>query len=91
MAIRKNCSAVLHRMALHRMKQKKDQIHTARVCHIQTGYDFPLKHYFKECGTLHEKTKMYKIRIPALTHDKEINDKTLPGFVLCESFKETWT
>lgn len=27
----------------------------------------------------------------ALTHDKEINDKTLPGFVLCESFKETWT
>ena len=61
MAMRKNCSAVLHRMALHRMKQKKDQIHTARVCHIQTGYDFPLKHYFKECGTLHEKTKIYKL------------------------------
>jgi len=30
-------------------------------------------------------------QIPALTQNKEVNDKTLPGLVFSESFQGTWT
>lgn len=32
-----------------------------KISYTLPKYDFPLKHYFKECGTLHEKTKIYKL------------------------------